>query len=187
VADDVALELGEFLDYVWGNAASWGDQEVWVYVPYQLPPYAPEDWTKAMFTWPRQRAGVIKHILRRTAERANVFYSPALYARARPTKPNVIGSWVLWVDFDGNAPDDWAPLDVPEPTMRVRSSLEGREHVYWKLDTFLSDIDVLEDRNRAIAYILKADTSGWDADQVLRPIHTINQKNGLPVTLLVKE
>ena len=30
---------------------------------------------------------------------------------------------------------------------------------------------------------LHADTSGWDADQILRPIHTMNHKRGVPVTV----
>jgi hypothetical protein len=111
---------------------------------------------------------------------ANVFYSPALYKASRPVKENVLGSWFLWVDFDGNAPVSWEDLDssvsVPEPSLVIQSSLPGHE-----LDEFLTDIDLLEDRNRALAYILHADTSGWDADQILRPIHTTNHKRGMPV------
>jgi hypothetical protein len=90
---------------------------------------------------------------------------------------------VLWVDFDGNAPDSWDTLEIPYPSLRVQSSMPGHEHVYWKLEEFLDDIPVLEDRNRSIAYMLKADTSGWDADQILRPIHTINRKRDLPVVI----
>jgi len=100
-------------------------------------------------------------------------------------KENVLGSWSFWVDFDGNAPKDWSELDVPHPTLIVQSSIEGHEHCYWRLSEFLTDIDVLEDRNRALSYMMHADTSGWDADQILRPIRTTNQKRGMPV--IVKE
>ena len=172
-------ELGEFFDYIWG------DTEGFVYLPVQPEPYGPKDWMGVMFQWPKQRAGVVRHVLKYAATNANVFYSPAVFKTASPKKEAVLGSWVLWADFDGNAPASWDELDVPHPTLIVQSSLEGHEHCYWRLDEFVTDIAMLEDRNRSIAYILKADTSGWDADQILRPIHTINRKRNLPV--VVKE
>jgi hypothetical protein len=137
-----------------------------------------------MFSWPRQKAGVIRHVLKNTALKGNVFYSPAVFSAASPKKESVLGSWVFWVDFDGNAPEEW-PDSVPHPTLIVQSSLPSHQHCYWRLDKFLTDISALEDRNRAIAYLLGADTSGWDADQLLRPIHTTNYKRNLPV--VVKE
>jgi hypothetical protein len=175
---DIATdELGEFFDYIWG------DTEGFVYLPIQPDPYGPTDWQGFMFQWPKQRAGVVRHVLRHAATKANVFYSPAVFKAASPKKEAVLGSWVLWVDFDGNAPESWETLEIPYPSLRVQSSLPGHEHVYWKLEEFLDDIPVLEDRNRSIAYMLKADTSGWDADQILRPIHTINRKRDLPVVI----
>jgi hypothetical protein len=175
---DIATdELGEFFDYIWG------DTEGFVYLPIQPDPYGPTDWQGFMFQWPKQRAGVVRHVLRHAATKANVFYSPAVFKAASPKKEAVLGSWVLWVDFDGNAPESWDTLEIPYPSLRVQSSLPGHEHVYWKLEEFLDDIPVLEDRNRSIAYMLKADTSGWDADQILRPIHTINRKRDLPVVI----
>ena len=175
---DIATdELGEFFDYIWG------DTEGFVYLPVQPDPYGPTDWQGFMFQWPKQRAGVIRHVLRHAATKANVFYSPAVFKAASPKKEAVLGSWVLWVDFDGNAPESWETLEIPHPSLRVQSSMPGHEHVYWKLEEFLDDIPVLEDRNRSIAYMLKADTSGWDADQLLRPIHTLNRKRDLPVVI----
>jgi hypothetical protein len=114
---------------------------------------------------------------------ANVFYCPALFNAANPAKENVMGSWVLWVDFDGNAPVDWEGIAVPEPTMRIQSSIPLHEHCYWRLNEFIDDYHVIDDRNRALAYTLHADTSGWDADQILRPIHTTNHKRHVPVTV----
>jgi len=90
-----------------------------------------------------------------------------------------------------NAPEEWpqealeGQIWVPPPTLIVQSSIEGHNHCYWKLDKFIDDIEVLEDRNRAIAYVMHADTSGWDADQILRPIRTTNHKRNMPV--IVKE
>jgi hypothetical protein len=171
-------ELGEFFDYIWGTT------EGFVYLPVQPEPYGPKDWQGVMFQWPKQRAGVVRHVLKYAATQANVFYSPAIFKTASPKKDAVLGSWVLWADFDGNAPEEW-DSDIPRPTLIVQSSLPGHEHCYWRLEEFVTDIAMLEDRNRSIAYMLKADTSGWDADQILRPIHTINRKRDLPV--VVKE
>ncbi len=179
MSDIATDELGDFFDYIWS------DTEGYVYLPIQPEPYGPKDWQGFMFAWPRQRAGVIRHVLKHAATRANVFYSPAIFSAASPKKDSVLGSWVLWVDFDGNAPNGWEDLDVPRPTLIVQSSLEGHQHCYWRLSEFLTDIPMIEDRNRSLAYLLHADTSGWDADQILRPIHTINRKRDLPV--VVKE
>lgn len=185
MTDIATEELTSFLGYIWGDEPPMPKQTTFCYVPVE----SGGEWVKYMFEWPRQRAAVVRHILKWSAIEANVFYSPALYKANRPLKENVLGSWFLWVDFDGNAPATWADLDstvsIPKPSLRVQSSLPGHEHCYWKLDTFLTDIDLLEDRNRALAYMLKADTSGWDADQILRPIHTMNHKRKLPV--IVKE
>src|SRR5690606_29582506 len=116
---------------------------------------------------------VVRHILKNSALGYNVFYSPALYRATKPIKENVMGSWFLWVDFDGNAPLSWEELEsdisIPKPSLIIQSSLPTHQHCYWQLDEFLTDIETLEDRNRALAYHLKADTSGWDADQILRP------------------
>ena len=173
-------ELTEFYNYMWGEEAV-TEEPTYVYVPVEQE----GTWTPYMFAWPRQRKAVVRHTLKWSAVKANVFFSPALFKAAKPIKDNVLGAWLLWVDFDGNAPQEWAEEEVPKPTLVVQSSIEGHEHCYWKLDTFVDDIEVLEDRNRALAYIMHADTSGWDADQILRPIRTTNQKRNMPV--IVKE
>lgn len=180
--DDATQELGEFFDYVWH------DTEGYVYLPRHLPPYGKDDWKAAMFPWPAKRDAVVRYVLRWTAEEANVFYAPSLFRKGTPAKENVLGSWLLYVDFDGNAPADWAEaagkLEIPEPTMIVQSSFPENQHAYWQLEEFLTDVATLEDRNRVLAYTFGADTSGWDANQILRPPHTINRKNGLPVHLV---
>lgn len=65
--------------------------------------------------------------------------------------------------------DPGQPYTRTPPTMRVQSSKEGNEHVYWRLESFCENIGQIEDRNRAIAYILRTDVSGWDCNQILRP------------------
>jgi len=172
---DAAIELGEFFDWLWE------DRDAWVYFPLKHPDNSFE---KYFFHWPAQRRGAINFVLKNAATSSDVYYAPAMFTRSNPRKEYVLGSNVLWVDFDGNAPKVW-PTDVaPEPTLVLQSSLDTNQHCYWRLDTFLSDVDLLEDRNRALALALHADTSGWDADQILRPPHTINQKRGIPTKLL---
>ena len=179
MTDSATEELSNFLEYIWGTDAPVEGKQAFCYVPTMEP--LTGQWQKVMYKWPEQKPAVIRHILQETISK-NVFYSPALYKATRPIKENVLGTYFLWVDFDGNAPLDWAPItNVPEPSLIIQSSLPRHEHCYWQLDHFLMNIDVLEDRNRALAYVLNADTSGWDADQILRPIHTTNHKRGLPV------
>ena len=183
---DATSELREFYNYIWGENPT-VETITFVYLPVEHE----GKWTPYMFEWPRQREGVIRHTLKWSAIKANVFYSPALFKAANPAKENVLGSWMLWVDFDGNAPKEWAQEEeagsifIPPPTLIVQSSIEGHEHCYWKLNEFVSDIEELEDKNRALAYVMHADTSGWDADQILRPIRTTNHKRNMPV--IVKE
>jgi hypothetical protein len=169
-------ELREFYEYIWGTEAL-REKPTYVYLPVEHE----GKWVKYMFEWPRQKESVLKHTFRWSATGANVFYSPALFSAANPEKENVFGSWVLWVDFDGNAPEKWDSPDVPAPTLIVQSSIPGHEHCYWRLGEFLSDRSLLEERNRALAYVMHADTSGWDADQILRPPWTVNQKRKKPV------
>jgi len=170
--------LGDFFDYTWGPDRL-RDQPTFVYLPVHKAPLGPKDWQPFFFEWPRQRGAVIRHCLRWSAEGSNVYHSPALYHTARPGKENVLGSWLLWVDFDGNAPTSWTKeLNVPPPTLRIQTSVPSHEHVYWALTDFLTDISILEDRNRALAYTLKADASGWDGNQILRPPGTVNHRYG---------
>lgn len=177
---DATEGLSEFFDYIWS------DTEAFVYLPTL--DRATSQWVKAMFMWPRQKSGVIRHVLKQTSSGLEVFYSPALYKQARPIKENVQGSWTFWVDFDGNAPvPEELSENVPQPTLRMRSSLEGHEHWYWRLDEFVTDIATIDERNRSLAYLLQADTSGWDADQVLRPPFTRNYKRDRPVEVLTWE
>ena len=182
---DTLEDLGSFFDYIWGTEPI-RSKDTYVYLPIKEDDGSERGkWTPFMFAWPRQRAGIIRHVLKWNATPSlDVFYCPALFQFANPARDNVLGSWVLWVDFDGNAPQDWPEDgDVPPPTLRIQSSIPGHEHCYWKLSEFLAEPPVLEERNRALAYLMHADTSGWDADQILRPPFTINRKRGVEVTV----
>lgn len=180
-------DLSRFFDYIWGRPPI--EVPAYVYTPVKGALFVtdsnPVGWRKFMWRWPDQKKAVLRHVLQMNAQGADVYYSPALYSQSRPTKDNVLGSQYLWADFDGNAPAEWPAAGVPEPTLIIQSSLPGHEHCYWRLSEFLFDIEQLEERNRAIAYVLKADTSGWDADQVLRPPGTTNYKRGVQTEVKV--
>ena len=161
-----ATEIGDFFDQIWK------DTEGAVYLPVKTT----DGFKKFMFPWPQKRDLVIKHVLKFSADvSSEVFFSPAIYKARKPTVENVLGAWVAWADFDGNAPDKW-PTDIaPLPTIEVQSSVKGKKHVYWELKEFTGP-KKLQDMNRAIAYAMQADLSGWDANQFLRPPSSVNRK-----------
>jgi len=133
---------------------------------------------RVMFPWPAGQENIINHVLTENGTQHEVFFSPAIYQTNTSFKrDNVKGSWVCWVDFDGNAPASWNTRHAPEdlaPSMRVRTSGPSNQHCYWVLEEFINDTPQLELRNRQLAYQLNADTSGWDANQLLRPPYTTN-------------
>lgn len=170
-------ELQEFFGFMWGV------QQGYAYVPVK--DAKDESWDTYFFNWPVERDQLINHVLSNTAEK-EVYFGPALYIEpTKAVKENILGSSVIWTEFDGNAPKGGILGDkIPHPTMRVKSSNEGHEHFYWHLDYFETDRDKLEEINRAIAYTLQADSSGWDSTQILRPTGTKNHKRGKVVRTL---
>lgn len=166
----------------------WKDKSGFVYLPTL--DRKSSTWKKQMFKWPEHKIHVVNHVLGNTAQGLDVYYAPVLFDRAKEPKPlkeNVLGSYVCWAEYDGSAPQEWTPetatitegtlaAPVPPPTLRVQSSKEGNEHCYWELNVFSTDIGWIENTNRSITYATRADTSGWDINQVLRPPYTRNYK-----------
>lgn len=173
------VELTEFLEFMWG------DQPGYAYVPIKEPKTEDAQWESKFFEWPVEKTAVVDYILK-TSPVAEVYFGPALYKRpGAPVPENILGTNVLWTEFDGNAPKGGVLGDkIPHPTMRVRSSNEGHEHFYWKLDHFETEFEYIEGINRAIAYSLRADSSAWDPTQILRPIGTKNHKRDRVVRLI---
>lgn len=183
----------EGLEFFFGQI--WQEQDGFVYLPTRDP--KTEEWKSLMYKWPQHKSYVVNHVLSATAKGLDVFFAPALFSESNPKKEFVKGSNVVWTDFDGNAPEEWPEPDpqegqerptsglpaVPVPSMRVQSSTDTHEHVYWVLDSFETDVSRIESINRSISYTYRADTSGWDANQILRPPYTTNYKHDLPVTL----
>lgn len=164
----------------------WGEQDGYVYVPVKEPgTEGTEKWETFFFHWPEAREEVVQHVLRYSPN-YEVYFGPALYVEpTRPVPENILGTNVLWTEFDGNAPRGGILGDkIPHPTMRVRSSNEGHEHLYWHLDYFETDRATIERINRSIAYTLQADSSAWDSTQILRPAGSKNHKRDRIVRLV---
>lgn len=171
------VELAEFLEFMWE------DTQGYAYIPIKNPDS--EEWQTRYFEWPKDKELAVEYILSASPV-AEVYFGPALYKEpGSPVPENILGSHVLWTEFDGNAPKGGVLGDkIPHPTMRVRSSNEGHEHFYWHLDYFETDRERIENVNRSIGYTLQADSSAWDSTQILRPINTKNHKRDRVVRLV---
>lgn len=150
-----------------------GDQEGYVYAPVKDP-----NWHQHFFIWPQECDRLEAHI--NNFNQRDVYLSPAIFTEPIISPESFKGTNYLWTEFDGTV-----PINVDQqPSIRVSSSTEGHEHWYWRLDEFITDINLIQDLNRRIAYHYGADLSVWDYQQVLRPVDTWNHKRNKPVTLL---
>lgn len=173
-----AKDIEEFCDFLYGVETGF------VYLPSKDP--GSNSWFEAWFEWPKQRVAVHNHI-QTIAKTREVYIGPVIYSEPTINAAYVRGASVVWCEFDGTVPsmDSLDKKGSPKPTVRVRSSKTGHEHWYWKLDKFEVDLKSLQDINKALAYGLGADPSGWDITQVLRPVGSFNHKREfLPVTLI---
>lgn len=173
-------DLVQFLNEIYGTTAGF------CYLATKTPVDSTKSvkdtkWGQEFFQWPEQQNEVISFIQSHSSTH-EVYFAPALFKRAEAKKDAVLGSTVFWCEFDGKVPTGDALKGVPEPSIKVQSSLDGHEHWYWKTEALVTP-EVLEDVNRKLTYSLGADTSGWDASQVLRPIGTHNHKRDRPVQL----
>lgn len=136
-------------------------------------------WTPRFFSWPQEATSIIEYFSKESIQ-FDTYIAPALFSAPQSKKEYVKGSHVAWVDLDGKLPSDLK--NIPMPSMVVESSdpINKKQHWYWRLDDFVTDIKQIERLNRGLAYLLDADVSGWDANQVLRPPNTRNYKYNIP-------
>ena len=134
------------------------------------------------FQYPQELDDLVNTVLTLRTQN-DVYYSPSLFSEPSGQKQFVKGARVVWTEFDGNLPESFG--DLPEPSLRIQSSDAKHVHSYWKL---LSSLQVkeLEAINRGITYSLDADSSSWDASQILRVPFTWNYKRDLPVQHLLQ-
>jgi len=135
---------------------------------------------QTFINWPNERNELASSI-ESFVKQGEVYLSPSIFDGPSGTKDHVLGSRVVWVDFDYGVPTEWN--GVPEPNLLIATS-EGHAHAYWSLDKFY-DRDVIEGINKRLAYYFEADTSGWDANQLLRPPESYNHKRGQEVRLVI--
>lgn len=169
---DAFTGLLDFFDQIWGET------EGFVYLPVKEKAGRVR---KFFLPWPQKREAVARHVLKwSAAEDCEVFFSPALYSEMKATNDAVKGSHVAWVDFDGNFPEEWPDDVAPIPSIEVQSSSDRKRHAYWRLAEF-TEPKAVERINRSLAYAFEADTSGWDANQFLRPPFSVNRKYRKPI------
>src|SRR6266542_1050948 len=165
--------LGKFLDVLWGT----GDRPRRVCLAYKPNPSAFE--IPPLQNWPRSRNAVIEFILTVSARRQTIYINPAMLNpnAISNTKEDILASWVLWVDFDGNAVEAMVKLealsDLPRPSYRLSSGLSGHEHWYWVLEAPAGP-QSFEPVNRKLAYFLNGDIGCWNSNRVMRPPYTVN-------------
>lgn len=163
--------LGQFFDAMYGVATGYA------YSATKDPKSG--DFNQFYFEWPQEREKLIAHCMAYT-ETVEVYYSPALFKSRSAKKENFSGTYFVWADFDGNAPES---IDgIPEPSLKVQSSVTDHQHWYWRLDHFETRPEMVEAISQKIAYHASADLSGWDANQVLRPPGTKHHGSGNTVT-----
>lgn len=139
------------------------------------------------FNWPEQKNDIVQHMLQANAENKDAWITPALLKSNKSRKAeNWLGTQFLFADFDDGVPTKM-PTGVPEPTFKIQSSTEGREHWYWKLNKFETDRKVIAQLNKALVYALSADKGVHDPVRVLRAPGTKHRKTGRLTTLLKHE
>lgn len=169
-----AVEIESFLDNLYGR------EKGYVYCPTKNPDS--DYWQPYFFQWPQHKTAITTHILDQTSSK-ECYIAPSLFKAPSDKKQAWKGSNYVWIEFDGNAPNS-LPNGIPEPSLRVRSSVKGHEHWYWRLKTFETDYRVVEQLSKRLTYTLDADKSGWDASQVLRPPGTLHHDSGRRVRLI---
>lgn len=176
-------DLDTFLDFLYEGL------EGYVYVAAKDPTADKNnpkdtDWVQKFFSYPQQLPS-LKRVILNASNTHEVYVAPAIFKEPNNAqKENFKASNVVWADFDKEAPD-WDSFNS-HPSLVVQSSIESRQHVYWRLTEPITNIEVQEDLNRRIAYNHGADLSGWDCNQVLRPPNTLNHFRSSGVKLVYR-
>lgn len=178
---ETAGQLHNFFETIYG------DLEGFAYLAYKLPSgkgviSGQTNWRQEFFEYPKEIDRLVSRV-REQSQKYEVYYGPSIYTKKSAKKINVHGSYVLWVEFDGNAPEQGSSNGIPQPSIIIRSSNPGHEHWYWLTDEIL-DVPKIERINKSLAYSLGSDLSGWDSTQILRPPETFNHKRQAEVKLV---
>lgn len=160
-------DLDIYLDVLFGGL------EGYVYSPVKT---LSGEFESNWFKYPLEKENLVKHI---RSGGGDIYISPAVYNERRAQKESIKKIQCAWVEFDGQEHINFKGL--VEPTAIVQTSFSSHVHCYWRLNS--THQTSIEDINRRLTYYLDADSSGWDAVQLLRPPGTTNHKHNLPVVL----
>jgi hypothetical protein len=166
------MDLEGFLSFLFEET------EGYVYVATKDPKLSqtnPKFWIKYFFRWPNEQKEIINHVNKYTGTH-EVYIAPSLFKRKGCTKDDWAGTHVVWTEFDGGIPD-LSNKSCPNPTLRVCSSTTGYEHWYWKIQSYETSCEIFEDIAKRISYGLEGDTSTWNCNRVLRPIHSYHHES----------
>lgn len=169
------IEVGAFLDKFWGGETGK------VYIA-TLEDGRRSSFKQTLVEWPLKREKIISFALGLAATGKDVFFCPSVFKEdaPEPKRPYVKSVNSHWLDFDGNAPEDWASVakekGVPEPSLIVQSSVQGQQHVYWFTDRVSTPegLDTAENITRNLTAAFGTDKAGWDLPQLLRIPYTFN-------------
>jgi KaiC/GvpD/RAD55 family RecA-like ATPase len=165
-------DLEKYLDLLFGGLKGY------VYSPVK---HSDKPWEQKFFDWPSESSLLQNHIKENSnLTTADVYISPVVYSDRSADKASVKGGKTVWVEFDGKERIDFRNLPIPDAI--VQSSLSTHLHCYWEVEPNVKE--VIEQTNKRLTYYLLADSSGWDATQLLRPPGSINRKRDLPVQLV---
>lgn len=172
-AHNYATEIDSFLETLYGGNTGF------IYAPTKG---ESGYWQPYFFKWPEQKTAIVTHLLSQSEDK-DCYVSPSIFKAPSDKKVAWKGSHHVWVEFDGNAPSS-PPDGIPNPSIRIQSSVDGHEHWYWRLGQFETDFNALEGLAKQLTYTLDADKSGWDCSQVLRPPGTLHRESKRRVRLL---
>lgn len=176
-------QVEEFLSFLFDGL------EGYVYSPIKNLAHDPSEeghWVQNFFKWPEGRSQLVDYI-EETSRTLDVYIAPALFDKPNSQKENIKYANVLWVELDEKLPtgEELGEFKVPAPDFKVQTSTEQHQHWYWKLDDTITSVDTLEVYNRSLTFCIPgADSSGWDANQVLRIPGTFNYKRNTIVQTL---
>lgn len=106
----------------------------------------------------------------------DLYFGPALRRDSNHggTKDNVLASRTLWADIDREEPFE----STLPPSVLVWTGHGW--HAYWLLNSWIGDLDLIENANRSLAVDVGADYC-WNANRLLRVPGTFNHKSKPPV------
>lgn len=181
--EQTSTQVEDFFEFLYGGL------EGYVYSPVKdlsIDPSEEGYWIQNFFKWPEQRNELIRYTYE-TSSKLDVYVAPALFEKPDSHKENIKYTKVLWCELDEKLPtgDELGNQHVPVPHLKIQTSSEQHQHWYWRLDDTLDSVHTIEVYTRSLTYCIPgADSSGWDANQVLRIPGTYNFKRQTPVNII---